>query len=321
LSKGRHKRRERYWQLYDLAHSRELPAVTDELIRLVEEAGDPWPKAGRGRRPVHSPRKMAVICILTVILGVSYRDMETLLHMLRVPWQEPVPDHSTIHEAFRRIPETYLNQILARSARLCIAESGWAKGIVAADSTGVETDRYETAEVRLKKTRRKGYIKYHVTAILDYNIILAARITSSRTADSPTLRRMLKDLPQMEGSIFNADRAYDSDRNCQLITKKGMKPNIKQRKTEGTNRGLRYRRRAAEEFNEAVYRYRGLVEGIFGEEEAEKGLKTRCRLRRMQRRWGFAGAIGHNLAVLNRLRCARQLHITLKPILSNAEAS
>ena len=38
-----------------------------------------------------------------------------------------------------------------------------------------------------------------------------------------------------------------------------MKPNIKQRKTRGTNRGLRYRRRADDEFDETVYRYRGLV--------------------------------------------------------------
>lgn len=291
------------------------------MIRLVEEAGDPWPRARRGRKPVHSPGKMAVLSILTVILGVSYRDMETLLHMLRLPWQEPVPDHSTIHDAFRRTPETYLNQMLARSAELCIKESGWVRGIVAADSTGVETDRYETAEVRFKKTKRRITVKYHVTAILDYNIILAARVTSRGTGDSPTLRGMLKDLPKMNGSTFNADKAYDSDRNCQLIYERGMRPNIKQRETEGANRGLRYRRRAAGEFDGAVYRYRGLVEGIFGEEEAGRGLKTRCRLRWTQRRWGLSRALGHNLAVHNRLRCARQLHIILKPILSDVEAS
>ncbi|TLN00726.1 transposase [bacterium] len=262
---------------------------------------------------------MVVICILTATLGISYRNMQTLLYLLRLPWQEPVPDHSTIQEAFKRVPENYLNRILAVSAGLCIAESGWVKGIVAADSTGVETDRYETVEVKMKTSRRRISIKYHVTAVLDYNIIVAAKITSQRTADSPTLRQMLKNLPQMEGSIFNADKAYDSDMNCMLIYAKGMKPNIKQRETEGPNRGLRHRRRAAEEFNEVVYRYRGLVEGIFGAEEVENGLKTRCRLRKMQRRWGLAIAIGHNLAVYNRLRCARQLNIELKSILLNAE--
>jgi len=264
---------------------------------------------------------MAVICVLTVILGFSYRRMEALLHMLRLPWPlEPVPDHSTIHEAFRRIPEAYLKRLLARSAAQCIAEAGWVKGVVAADSTGVETDRYETVDLKMKKTRRRISIKYHVVAILDYNIIMSARITSRRTADSPTLRSMLKDLPQMEDSVLNADRGYDADSACELVYAKKMKPNIKQRETEGANRGLRYRRKAAEEFDEAVYRYRSLIEGIFGAEEAGKGLKTRCRLRATQRRWGLATAIGHNLAVLNRLRCARQLGITLKPILQNAEA-
>jgi hypothetical protein len=60
--------------------------------------------------------------------------------------------------------------------------------------------------------------------------------------------------PQMEGSIFNADKAYDSDRNCMLVYEKGMKPNIKQRETPKVNRGLRFRRRAAKKFNQAVYR-------------------------------------------------------------------
>ena len=318
---SRHRRRDRYWQLYDFSRSRELAEAVDGLVRLVDEAGDPWCKPKRGRPAVHSPRKMAVICVLTVILGLSYRNMESLLHMLTLPWPwKPVPDHSTIHEAFRRIPETYLNQVLTRSAELCRRESGWAKGLIAADSTGVETDRYETVELKMKKVKRRISIKYHVIAILDYNIIMAAKITSRRTADSPTLRQMLKDLPQMEGSVFNADKAYDSDVNCRLIYEKRMKPNIKQREKEGTNRGLRFRRRAAEEFNDALYRYRSLVEGIFGAEESGHGLKTRCRLRATQRRWGLARAIGHNLAVINRLRCAKQLNIELKPILPNAEA-
>lgn len=54
--------------------------------------------------------KMVLISVLTVILGISYRNMESLLHLLRLPWKEPVPYHSTIHEAFRRIPEAYLKR-------------------------------------------------------------------------------------------------------------------------------------------------------------------------------------------------------------------
>jgi hypothetical protein len=78
---------------------------------------------------------MAVICALIMVaLGLSYRSMEALLYMLKLPWLEPVPDNSTIHEAFSRIPEAYLDRLLAKTAALCIAESSWVRGIVAADS-------------------------------------------------------------------------------------------------------------------------------------------------------------------------------------------
>jgi len=320
LGKGKHKRRDRYWKLYDLAHSKELPAVINELARLVDESGDPWPKSNRGRRPVHSSRKMVVICVLAVILGISYRNMQSLLNMLKLPWREPVPDHSTIHDAFKRIPEEYFKQLLDKTAHLCIAQSGWTRGVVAPDSTGVLTDRCETVEIKMKKTRKRVIVKYHVIAILDYNIILAAKVTSKYAGDSPTFRQLFRRLPQMEGSVLDADKAYDSDLNCMLVYEKGMKPNIKQRETEGTNRGLRFRRKAGEEFDEQLYRFRGLVEGIFGAQETENGLKTRCRLRRMQRKWGLALSVGHNLAVCNRLKCARQLSIDLKPILADMEA-
>lgn len=318
--KSKHKRRDRYWQLYDLACARELSAVISELTGLVDQQGDPWPKSNRGRPLVHSPRKMAVICVLCVILGLSYRNMQSLLNMLKLPWSEPVPDHSTIHDAFKRIPEEYFKQLLEKTAQLCIAQSGWTRGVVAPDSTGVETDRYQTVEIKMKKTRKRIIVKFHVIAILDYNIILAAKVTSKYAGDSPTFRQLFSILPQMEGSVLDGDKAYDSDHNCRLAYEKGMKPNIKQRKTQGTNRGLRFRKKAAEEFDKALYRFRGLVEGIFGAQETGNGLRTRCRLGRMQRKWGLALSVGHNLAVCNRLRCARQLSIELKPILADMEA-
>jgi len=42
---------------------------------------------------------------------------------------------------------------------------------------------------------------------------------------------------------------------------------------------LRFRRKATEEFNADIYRYRDLIEGIFRTEEADKGLETSCRFR------------------------------------------
>ena len=115
--------------------------------------------------------------------------------------------------------------------------------------------------------RIKKYLKWHITAILDYKIILTCRITSGSTNDSPVLRTMLRRMKKLgmscRDSIFCADRGYDSDESCKMIFGMGMIPNIKQR-WGATNRGKPFRRRAAALFDESIYRYRGLIEGIFG---------------------------------------------------------
>jgi len=315
----RKNRREGYWRYYHLAHSREFKRLLEVVLTLVEEAGDPWPKPGRGRPSVHSSRKLAVLCILMVALDLTLRKVEDFAPFMGLPCVEPTPDHTTIHNAFKRIPQPYLEGTLRRTAELCLCEVQLSKVILAADSTGVRTDRYQEAEIALRRTRRRIHLKYHILAILDYNIISSVEVTDSRTGDSEMLPPLLDGLPPVEeGSILDADRACDSDGNCQLVYEKHLKPNIKQRQTHGRNRGLRFRRRAAQEFNVDAYQYRLLVEGIFGSEHVKQGLKTRFRLPGNQRKWGLIRAVGHNLSVLNRLQCANQLNIQLQPLLDRA---
>jgi len=47
-----------------------------------------------------------------------------------------------------------LDTMLERVASLCIKEAGWEKGILTRDSSGVESDRYETV-VRPNKRKRR----------------------------------------------------------------------------------------------------------------------------------------------------------------------
>jgi len=112
----------------------------------------------------------------------------------------------------------------------------------------------------------------------------------------------MKRLPDMDGSVLNADKAYDAHENFKLTYKKGLHPNIKQRETHGRNRGRRFRKRAANEFNEDIYRYCGLIEGIFGAEESKNGLATRYRRRDTQRKWGTILVIKHNIQTPNRMK-------------------
>jgi hypothetical protein len=294
------------------------------MVSLVDQNPPPVPqkKSRRGKKPVHSPKKMSSICILMVVLGLTYRDIQNLVPLLNLPWNEPYPDHTWIAKFFARIQLGWLEGMLVRTAYLCMAESGWKKGILGADSTALTTDLYghETRPVKnrheFEHIRIRQYLKWHVTVILDHLVILSSRITGNRTHDSPVLKTMLSRMRKigidLKGSIFDADKGYDSDDRCKQIFEMEMLPNISQRKN-ATNKNKRFRRKAAKMFDVAVYHYRGLIEGIFGAEESEHH-QLYCRLRKRdnQQRWGQIKSIGWNLEVLNRLQCAARLGIEVK---------
>jgi len=328
-----HRRREGYWTYYHLAHTQEKDSIVANIVSLVKENKPPVkPKrTRRGRKPVHSWEKLVCICIIMVIIGSTFRDMQNDVPTMNLPWNsyEPYPDHSTIHRAFKKIDEDYLDLILEKTAYLCVSEASWKKGVLGTDSSGVETDRYESVERPNRKNgcfeevRKQIYLKYHIVAILDYLIILRAKITSDRCADSPVLRSLLKNFQKMKGSVFDADRGYDAEANFKRIFELLMLPNIKQRLMQKGPRGrghkrLLFRSRAKKMFDESVYHYRGMIESVFGAEETDgHNLNTRFRITENQERWGKILAIGWNLKVLNRLRSAKQLGIAITPTVRN----
>lgn len=330
---SKHNRRKGYWRQYHLAHTLELDALVGGIVSLVKGIGPPCKirRTRRGRPPVHSPEKLVTLCLLAVVLGLTFRDMQCLAPWLRgLPWQdEPYPDHSTIHRAYQSLPQEYLDSLLERSAELCLREARWRKGLLACDSSGVATDRYE--EVVKPNKRKKAFevvrqllhLKYHIIAILDRLVILRAKVTSYREADSPTLRRMLEGLPSFPGSVFDGDTGFDAEKNFELVYQLGMLPNIKQRGKldEGKKKAhkkLRFRIRAAEEFDVELYHYRGLIEGIFGAEETDgHRLRTRFRKEGNRERWGPVMAMGWNLKALNRIRCGNRLGMEVVPLVRN----
>lgn len=254
-----------------------------------------------------------------VVFGSTYRNIQNVVPSLILPWNnEPYPDHTWISRTFKKIPLIYLECVLIWSAYLCLKESDWRrKGILASDSTSVETDRY-AYEVRPAKSKRKfekirikQYLKWHINAaILDHLlIILSTRFTSKKTHDSPVLRTMLNRLKKygvdLAGSIFNCDKGYDGERNFESLFCIYVLPNIKQRTNakKGKNR-----KKAAKIFNASIYHYRWLIEGIFGAEETKHHqLYCRFRLKNNQKRFGLIKSVGWNLEVLNRLQCANKL--------------
>jgi hypothetical protein len=332
----KHRRRDGYWRSYHLAHTLELDAVTSSIVRLVKGSEPPCKvrrtkkgKKRRGRRRVHSWEKLVCICLIMVVMGYTLRDTQNMVPKLNLPWSEPYPDHTTIWKTYDRIPQEYLDSLLEKAAALCIREANWGVGVLASDSSGVETDRYEEVvrpnkkEKKFEKVKRLLYLKYHIVAILDHLIILRARVTSYRAADSQVLRSMLKHFPSLPGSVFDADRGFDAEYIFERLYGLLMRPNVKQREMrKGTvgavHKKLRFRNMASNEFDSVIYRWRGMIEAIFGAEESGgHNLRTRFRKDQNRERWGIILATAWNLRVLNRLRCTKRLGMEVMSIIRN----
>ena len=228
----KHKRRPDYWVYYHLGHCTETAFLIDMITNLVRE--NPCPhreKSNRGRPPVHSRAKLDFICILMVAWHKTSRDMESDLSVIKRPWAgEPVPDHTTLARHLQTISQDWLDTILTKTATLCVAEAGSGTGPLGADSSCVETTRYETVTRPLKSEKnfvemaRKAYLKYHVIAILDLQIILESdHDQQHRSTMLPVMLDGMKRQGLSPGpTVFNADRGYDSDYNCGILFEMGM---------------------------------------------------------------------------------------------------
>jgi hypothetical protein len=64
------------------------------------------------------------------------------------------------------------------------------------------------------------------------------------------------------GSIFNADKGYDGERNFESLFGIYFQISNRTNSKKGKNR-----KKAAKIRNASIYHYRGLIEGIFGAEE------------------------------------------------------
>ena len=93
----KHKRKDGYWLCYHLAHTLERDMIIKNIVSLVKEnpPSRPKNKSNRGRKPIHSWEKLVCICILMVVFGSTYRDIQNIVMSLNLPWNnnEPYPNH------------------------------------------------------------------------------------------------------------------------------------------------------------------------------------------------------------------------------------
>ncbi len=115
-------------------------------------------------------------------------------------------------------------------------------------------------------------MKLHIIAELrpGFTTIASAKVSSGEAHDAPVAREMLSQ-GELE-DVLLADSVFDSEQIFKTCFDKGLTPLIKPRKN--SRRG-RFRKRARKCFSREAYRFRGVVEGVYGAMELKYGARIR----------------------------------------------
>lgn len=315
-----------YWKSYHASRANEKQQVFRLCKRIVGKLGPPWEVSKRGRRPDHSPNEYAAVAIyqkhFRMVFRVAEGDTPFVLGKRM--------DHSVIWWGFQRVPAWYLAQAIELLFDLIVEL--FPPDIFIPDATGVRTDRYRKRRrpklrprgkppPKWRKRRKKEPSEERERITLKLHLligycrkqgllpVLSGRITRGHAHDSPQLKPMVGKF-KGDGEPFLADRGYDSTDNYLFVKGHGFVPVIKLRK--GEPRGL-VRREMAESFesHRDIYRYRGLIEGVFGGTETKYGNQTRCRLRESRKIDCLLMIISHNLRTYMRALTLKELKIFL----------
>lgn len=319
-----HARSSGYWKSYHASKANEKGQVFKLCKRVVKKLGPPWQVSKRGRPPDHLPDEYAAVAIyqkhFRMVLRVTEGDTSFVLGKRM--------DHSVVWWGLQRIPAGYLDQAIELLFGLTVEL--FPSDIFIPDATGVRTDRYRKRkrpklrprdkpppEWRRGREKRPFEEREHVTLKLHLLVgyckgqgllpILRTRVTRGHAHDSPQLKHMVGKF-KGDGEPFLADRGYDSEDNYILVKGHGFVPVIKLRK--GEPRGL-VRREMAKSFdtNKEIYRYRGLIEGVFGGTETKYGNSTRCRLPKSRKVDCLLMIVSHNLRTYMRAVALKKLGI------------
>ena len=147
--------------------------------------------------------------------------------------------------------------------------------VIAIDSTGLKvTNRGEW--IRHKWNVKRGYLKIHIAVDIKKKRILSLDVTSEQVHDSQVLPVLIDDITIKQNKVIGtaiADGAYDSNKNFQILSFKGIKPAIKVRKNSRcrkTNHYLRnktvkmQKKNNLQQWKDSVsYGQRWIVETIF----------------------------------------------------------
>ncbi|MGI9010537.1 MAG: IS5 family transposase [Nitrososphaeraceae archaeon] len=146
--------------------------------------------------------------------------------------------------------------------------------IIAIDSTGIKlSNRGEW--IRHRWNVKRGYLKIHVAVDIKKKRVLSLKVTSEQIHDGKVLPELIDDITIKQNKVIETaimDGSYDSNKNFQLLSFKGIKPAIKVRKNSRYRKTNHYLRNKTVKMqktnlqqwkNSVGYGQRWIVESVF----------------------------------------------------------
>ena len=139
--------------------------------------------------------------MLMVALRRTYDSVEAYLkqsdHLMWLLHADVLPGHSVIHRGMERLPPEYIRRVL-RTAIWRFRRTGMT---VAFDASGMSTtNRSVWFDISIgRKSSRRECIKLHIAIDVETGLVHSFTITQWNKGDSPQLRRLMKDLPRVDG--------------------------------------------------------------------------------------------------------------------------
>lgn len=252
--------------------NRNLESLSIRLVsRIVKMLPPPWAENKRGRRP-HSPKTVAICCILRILLCKTYDEMEswckTNAELHRVLRTTDIPTHSVLHRGMEKLTLAYIRKVI----RYLIIDYRKKGMTVALDSSGFSISRSSKwFDIRIKRvSTKKDFMKLHISIDVETGLILSFTITASNVNDTKEFKRLLRYLPRIAKCL--ADAGYISRKNCSYVAieKRGKPYLMFKVNSTGKAKGSRAWKESFREYKEnseswlAVYHLRSIIESVFG---------------------------------------------------------
>jgi len=177
-----------------------------------------------GRKFVYPDSFIKLLGYMRAYFHLSYRQTEGVVRAHATNTVPSIPDYSRICRRINR-----LNITISDDDKSSLHDDYF---VIAIDSTGVKvSNRGEW--IRHKWKVKRGYLKIHVAVDIKRKRILSLNVTSEQVHDAKVLSELVDDITIKQNKIVDTaimDGSYDSNKNFQFLSFKGIGTAIKVRK-------------------------------------------------------------------------------------------